>query len=399
MSLLAASRTKFKKCSRKIFSTSSRKTSNICRNTKQSVERREYVLDDIEQVANRLLAEAVQRRASDLHLVPRRHDAIIRLRLDGMLIDVGTISKETAERVIVHFKFLAGMDIGERRRPQSGAMEVNESGETVYLRLSTLPTLYDESLVIRLLPQRFSLPLRELSLFSHSTARLFSFMQQPQGLVLLTGPTGSGKTTTLYTLLDVCQAERQRNIITLEDPIEKRNDRFLQVQINEKAGITYAASLKAALRHDPDVLMVGEIRDHDTAAIAVRSALTGHLVVSTMHAADAVGAVYRLHEFGVSPGDLAETLLAVSAQRLVELRCPLCDDNCHPACRRLQRRRRAAVHELLYGSALLDVIRSLSGEGEQRLRPHLTLARLIRKGIALGYLPTRALELVGGGER
>ncbi|AGT32775.1 competence protein ComG [Geobacillus genomosp. 3] len=363
------------------------------------MEGREYALDDIEQVANRLLAEAVQRRASDLHLIPRRHDAAIRLRVDGMLIDVGTLPKEIAERVIVHFKFLADMDIGERRRPQSGAMEVNESGETVYLRLSTLPTLYDESLVIRLLPQRFSLPLRELSLFSHSTARLFSFMQQPQGLILLTGPTGSGKTTTLYTLLDVCQAERQRNIITLEDPVEKRNDRFLQVQINEKAGITYAASLKAALRHDPDVLMVGEIRDHDTAAIAVRSSLSGHLVVSTMHAADAVGAVYRLHEFGVPPGDLAETLLAVSAQRLVELCCPLCGDDCHPACRRLQRRRRAAVHELLYGPELMNVIRSLSDSDGRRPRRHMTLGRLIRKGIALGYLPTRALELAEGGER
>ncbi len=237
------------------------------------------MLNEIEQTANRLLAEAVQRRASDLHLVPRRRDAAVRLRLDGMLVDVGVLSKETAERLIAHFKFLAGMDIGERRRPQSGAMEVAEFGETVYLRLSTLPTLYDESLVIRLLPQRFSLPLRELSLFFRSTARLFSFMQHPQGLVLLTGPTGSGKTTTLYTLLDLCQAERQRNIITLEDPIEKQNERLLQVQINEKAGITYAAGLKAALRHDPDVLMVGEIRDHDTAAIAIRSALSGHLVI------------------------------------------------------------------------------------------------------------------------
>ncbi|MES0855513.1 competence type IV pilus ATPase ComGA [Geobacillus sp. G4] len=357
------------------------------------------MLNEIEQTANRLLAEAVQRRASDLHLVPRRHDAAVRLRLDGMLVDVGVLPKETAERLIVHFKFLAGMDIGERRRPQSGAMEVTEFGETVYLRLSTLPTLYDESLVIRLLPQRLSLPLRELSLFSRSTARLFSFMQHPQGLVLLTGPTGSGKTTTLYTLLDLCQAERQRNIITLEDPIEKQNERLLQVQINEKAGITYAAGLKAALRHDPDVLMVGEIRDHDTAAIAIRSALSGHLVVSTMHAADAVGAVYRLHEFGIPIADLAETLLAVSAQRLVELCCPLCGDDCHPSCGRLGRRRRTAVYELLYGSALEDVIRSLTdGRGKPK-RPYMTLVRLIRKGIALGYLPVRMLELVGGGER
>lgn len=394
MSLLAAAEGKFKKCSRNIFFDSSRKTLHTCRNKKQLVERRECALNGIEQVADRLLAEAVQRRASDLHLIPRRHDAVVRLRLDGMLVDAGTLPKETAERVIVHFKFLAGMDIGERRRPQSGAMEVNESGETVHLRLSTLPTLYDESLVIRLLPQSFSLPLRKLSLFSRSTALLFSFMQQPQGLVLLTGPTGSGKTTTLYTLLDVCQAERQRNIITLEDPVEKRNDRFLQVQINEKAGVTYAASLKAALRHDPDVLMVGEIRDHDTAAIAVQSSLTGHLVVSTMHAADAVGAVHRLREFGIPPGDLAETLLAVSAQRLVELCCPLCGDDCHPSCRRLGRSRRAAVHELLYGPALLDTIHSPAGGQRRR---HVTLARLIRKGIALGYLPARALELAGGG--
>ncbi|BBW95608.1 competence protein ComG [Geobacillus subterraneus] len=363
------------------------------------IERRNGALEPIEQIASRLLAEAVRRRASDLHLVPRRYDVVVRLRLDGRLTEIGTLTKETAERIIVHFKFLAGMDIGERRRPQSGAMEVNEQGETVYLRLSTLPTLYDESLVIRLLPQRFSLPLRELSLFSHSTARLISLMQQPQGLVLLTGPTGSGKTTTLYTLLDWCQANRQRNVITLEDPVEKRNDRFLQVQINEKAGMTYASGLKAALRHDPDVLMVGEIRDQDTAVIAVRSALSGHFVVSTMHAADAVGAVYRLREFGVSPRDLAETLLAVSAQRLVELRCPLCGDACHLSCRRLGRRRRTAIHELLYGAALGEVIDSLTSESRKRRPAYLTLARLVRKGMALGYLPSRTLELVGGDER
>ncbi|KYD12398.1 hypothetical protein B4119_2904 [Parageobacillus caldoxylosilyticus] len=213
-------------------------------------------MNEIEYLADRLLMEAGLLRVSDIHIVPRKNDAVVRFRLDGLLMEKATLTKETCERLITHFKFLAGMDIGERRRPQSGAMETNQQGEIISLRLSTLPTFYDESLVIRLLPQSFFLPQSQISLFAHSTNILLSLFQQPQGLIICTGPTGSGKTTTLYALLRICQEKWHRNVITLEDPVEKRIDNLLQVQINEKAGITYAVGLKAALRHDPDVIML-----------------------------------------------------------------------------------------------------------------------------------------------
>jgi competence protein ComGA len=354
-------------------------------------------MNEIEYLADRLLKEAGLLRVSDIHIVPRKNDAVVRFRLDGLLMEKGTLTKETCERLITHFKFLAGMDIGERRRPQSGAMETNQQGEIIYLRLSTLPTLYDESLVIRLLPQSFFLPQSQLSLFSRSTNTLLFLFQQPQGLVIFTGPTGSGKTTTLYTLLRICQEKRHRNVITLEDPVEKRIDNLLQVQINEKAGITYAAGLKAALRHDPDVIMVGEIRDAETAKIAVRSAMTGHLIVSTMHTNNAVGAIYRLREFGIPLEDIEQTLLAVTAQRLVDLLCPFCGEQCLPVCRQYRKMRRVAVHELLYGNALSDAIQSV--QTGSKLCRYYTLENIIRKGVALGFLPAHALAVVKGGEK
>jgi competence protein ComGA len=352
-------------------------------------------MNKIEYLADRLLTEAGLLRVSDIHIVPRKNDAVVRFRLDGLLMEKATLTKETCERLITHFKFLAGMDIGERRRPQSGAMETNQQGEILYLRLSTLPTSYDESLVIRLLPQNFFLPQSQLSLFTHSTNILLSLFQQPQGLILFTGPTGSGKTTTLYTLLRVCQEEWNRNVITLEDPVEKRIDNLLQVQINEKAGITYAAGLKAALRHDPDVIMVGEIRDVETAKIAVRSAMTGHLIVSTMHTKNAVGAIYRLREFGIPLEDIEQTLLAVTAQRLVDLFCPFCGEHCSLFCRQYRKVRRVAVHELLYGNALSDAIQSV--QTKNKLCRYYSLENMIRKGVALGFLPAHTLAVVKGG--
>lgn len=196
--------------------------------------------------------------------------------------------------------------------------------------------------------------------------------------------TGSGKTTTLYSLLNETAHLFQRNVITLEDPIEKNYDSVLQVQVNEKAGVTYAAGLKAILRHDPDIIMVGEIRDAETAKIAVRAALTGHLVLSTMHTRDAKGAVYRLHEFGVNWLEVEQTLIAISAQRLVELTCPFCKGDCSPYCYSYGRWKRASVFELLSGRNLSTVLREAKGE---KVETHYkTLKEVIKKGIALGYI-------------
>jgi competence protein ComGA len=347
-------------------------------------------MNTIEQFTDRLLKEACSLRVSDIHIVPRKRDAIVQYRIDGVLSVKEVMTKEMCERLISHFKFLADMDIGERRRPQSGAMEMEIGGVTLSLRLSTLPTVYDESLVIRLLPQDSLLPLSNLSLFPNTTKKLLSFLNHSHGLIIFTGPTGSGKTTTLYTLLNVCKNKFNRNIITLEDPIEKRTENVLQVQVNEKAGITYATGLKAILRHDPDVIMVGEIRDSETARIAVRAALTGHLVLTTMHTKNAVGAIYRLLEFDVSLQEIEQTLLAVTAQRLVDLKCPFCEGECSPFCREQRNVRRVGVYEVLYGEALVKAIQE--ARGEKVIYRYETLRDVIKKGIALGYLPLRTIE-------
>ncbi|MDE8562576.1 competence type IV pilus ATPase ComGA [Anoxybacillus rupiensis] len=341
-------------------------------------------MNEIEQLADRLVKEASEIGASDIHIVPRRDDALIQFRMDGSLVVKGMLEKGLYERLLVYFKFLADMDIGERRRPQSGAMEITQNGVHVSLRLSTLPTLYDESLVIRLLPHNSLLPLSHLALFPSTTRILLSLLHHSHGLLIFTGPTGSGKTTTLYTLLAACQKKWPRNVITLEDPVEKRIENMLQVQVNEKAGITYATGLKAILRHDPDVVIVGEIRDEETAKIAVRAALTGHLILSTMHTKNAIGAIYRLLEFGVSWREIEQTMLAVTAQRLVELMCPFCKEACSAFCRRQRKIRRAAVYECLHGEALARAIQAARGEEvEYRYR---TLQHMMKKGVALGFL-------------
>lgn len=350
-------------------------------------------MNEIEQLADRLIKEASVLKASDIHVVPRREDAVIQFRVDGVLSRKEILTKEKCERLVAHFKFLAGMDIGERRRPQSGAMEIKQNDMIVSLRLSTLPTVYDESLVIRLLPHDSFLPLSQLSLFPNTTKKLLSLLHHSHGLMIFTGPTGSGKTTTLYTLLRVCQDKWNRNVITLEDPIEKKTDHVLQVQVNEKAGITYATGLKAILRHDPDVIMVGEIRDAETARITVRAALTGHLVLSTLHTNNALGAIYRLREFGIPWQDIEQTLLAVAAQRLVDIRCPLCQENCSPFCRNKRKVRRAAIYELLYGKALMKAIQA--ARGEKVTYRYETLDDVIKKGIALGFLSPHLLMREG----
>jgi competence protein ComGA len=208
--------------------------------------------------------------------------------------------------------------------------------------------------------------------------------------IYITLPTGSGKTTTLYSLLNETAHLFHRNVITLEDPIEKNYDSVLQVQVNEKAGVTYATGLKAILRHDPDIIMVGEIRDAETAKIAVRAALTGHLVLSTMHTRDAKGAVYRLHEFGVNWLEVEQTLIAVTAQRLVELSCPFCEEDCSPFCYSSGRWKRASVFELLSGKNLNSAMRAAKGEmAETHYR---TIKEVIKKGIALGYIKDSEYE-------
>ncbi|WP_251551367.1 competence type IV pilus ATPase ComGA [Neobacillus muris] len=342
------------------------------------------IVSDIEILADRIISDAARNQATDIHIIPRKNDTLIQFRLTNRLIPRLTLPKDECDRLISHFKFKANMDIGERRRPQSGAIFCEVNGELMGLRLSTLPSNNRESLVLRLLPQQNQIPFHQLSLFPSMTRKLLALLKHAHGLIIFTGPTGSGKTTTLYSLINETAHLFQRNVITLEDPIEKNYDSVLQVQVNEKAGVTYAAGLKAILRHDPDIIMVGEIRDAETARIAVRAALTGHLVLSTMHTRDAKGAVFRLHEFGVNWLEVEQTLIAVTAQRLVELTCPFCEGECSPYCYSYGRWKRASVFELLSGRNLSAVMKSAKGEKtETRYR---TLKDMVKKGIVLGYI-------------
>ncbi|MDA7026956.1 competence type IV pilus ATPase ComGA [Bacillus sp. CLL-7-23] len=344
----------------------------------------------IEALGGKLIEEACRMKASDIHIVPGEKEAVIRFRIDDELFNIERMTRKECSRLISHFKFLSSMDIGERRQPQSGALSFVVKSKPVHLRMSTLPTIHEESLVIRILPKEKTPSLRRLSLFPNAAITLLSFLKHAHGLMILSGPTGSGKTTTLYSLIDHAKQHFNRNIITLEDPIESRSSGVLQVQVNEKAGMTYSVGLKAVLRHDPDMIIVGEIRDAETAKLAVRAALTGHLVLSSMHAKNAKGTIYRLLELGVNITELEQTLIAVSAQRLVNLVCPFCGDNCSLYCKLSRRVRRASIFELLYGKNLNFCIREAKGEYLNNCSEKLT--SLIRKGIALGYLPAETYD-------
>lgn len=338
----------------------------------------------VEKTAEKILTYAVKFSASDVHIFPRKDDPMIQFRVENRLIPLEFLKISHLDKLISHFKFLASMDIGEKRRPQTGSFTHYYNGQAIGLRLSTLPALNSESLVIRLIPQQNILPLTQLSLFPRTAKKLMALMQHSHGLIIFTGPTGSGKTTTLYSLLHYAKEHIQRNIITLEDPIENQTEDAVQVQINEKAGITYSVGLKAALRHDPDIIMIGEIRDAETAKIAVRAALTGHLILTTMHTRDAEGAIYRLLEFGVSKLEIEQTLIAVTAQRLVELYCPLCGEHCSHYCSFNNRGKRAGIYELLHGKSLAKLLTRSEVERPvnwKRLKDEMN------KAVALGFVP------------
>ncbi|RYM06094.1 type II/IV secretion system protein [Sporolactobacillus sp. THM7-7] len=342
------------------------------------------VTNDVEERSRALLEDAHSVGASDIHFIPREDDTLIELRVHGYLYQLAILSRDLAQRIINHFKFLSGMDIGEKRLPQSGAMLALMNQDSVSLRMSTLPTPNRESLVIRLLPQRHDFSIADLSVFDEATERLSALLNYDNGLILISGPTGSGKTTTLYTLLSALQRRYNARIITLEDPIEKKNDAFVQMEVKEKANFTYAEGFKAILRHDPDIIMIGEIRDAETAKVAIRASLTGHLVLSTVHASSAAGTIQRLMELGISRFDLKETLASVIAERLVSIQCPTCGSVCRPDCENRHHPKRTAVFEILAGMPLHNILSSrIPG-----VRPdYKTIEDYLREGIAKGWIP------------
>ena len=279
---------------------------------------------DAVKAADGLIAKAAASGASDIHIEPGENNACVRMRIDGVLYKEAEMNKTLMQAVVSRIKVLAGMDIAEKRLPQDGSIKLELDGRNIDLRISSLPTILGEKIVIRILDrEKFALNLDELNFTPENLMLYRRLYNYGSGIVLLTGPTGSGKTTTLYaTLAELNSSER--NIVTIEDPVEYRINGISQVAVNEKAGLTFASGLRSILRQDPDIIMLGEIRSLDTAATAIRAALTGHLVFSTLHTNNAAGAAVRLVDMGIEPFLVASALRGVVAQRLVRRICPHC---------------------------------------------------------------------------
>jgi len=279
---------------------------------------------------NQTLIKAVNLSASDIHIEPYENTSIVRLRLDGILHEYTRIPLSLHEQVVSRIKVLANLNVAERRVPQDGKIAVRVGKRHLDIRVSVVPTVFGERVVLRLLEKGGKLlRLEDLGLWEEDLIKLRRLAQKPYGIVLATGPTGAGKSTTLYAMILEIKSPR-RNIITIEDPPEYQIEGVSQIQVNPKVGLTFAVGLRAILRQDPDVIMVGEIRDSETAEIAVQSALTGHLVLSTLHTNDAPSAITRLFDLGIEPFLIASALEGVIAQRLVRRICPNCKEPYKP---------------------------------------------------------------------
>ncbi len=276
------------------------------------------------RLVNLMLVQAIRQGASDIHIEPQESNVRIRYRIDGTLYSVKMAPKHVQAATVSRVKIMANMNIAERRAPQDGRIELRVDGREIDLRCSSIPTTFGEKVVMRILDKRTALVgIEKLGLLSYDFPRFESLVTKPYGIILITGPTGSGKTTSLYAILNRLN-KTEVNIITIEDPVEYQLQGIAQVQINPKAGLTFATGLRSFLRQDPDIIMVGEIRDEETARIAIHAALTGHLVLSTLHTNDAPGAVVRLVDMGIEPFLVSSSVIGVVAQRLVRILCQRC---------------------------------------------------------------------------
>ena len=299
------------------------------------------------RLVDQLIAEAIRGGASDLHLEPEEQGIAVRHRVDGVIRHVRTLPRYVAPSLVSRVKILSGLDIADRMRPQDGRARVAVFGSVVDLRVSTLPVSHGEKIVIRVLDGTAGLrTLESIGFDDADLARIRGLLECREGLVLVTGPTGSGKTTTLYAALREIQA-RGVNVVTVEDPIEYRLPGVVQVQVHEKAGLTFGAALRSIVRQDPDVILVGEIRDKETAEIAIQASLTGHLVLSTLHTNDAASAITRLIDIGVASYQIATAVKGVVAQRLVRRICPECAAAGCASCDGAGYRGRRAIAEIL----------------------------------------------------
>jgi general secretion pathway protein E len=284
----------------------------------------------IVKLVNMLITRAVESRTSDIHIEPFENSMKVRYRIDGALTDIESLPKRIQPAVISRIKIMSRMNIAERRLPQDGRIKLRVSGRDIDLRVSTIPTIYGESIVMRILDRGSALIVLDHLGFPETVQQEYEkLITTPYGMILVTGPTGSGKTTTLYASLNKINSV-DKKIITVEDPIEYQIDGINQIQVKPKIGLSFANGLRHIVRQDPDVIMVGEIRDIETAEISIHSALTGHLVFSTLHTNDAPGAVTRLLDMGIEGFLVSSSLIGVLAQRLVRMICPVCKEPFKP---------------------------------------------------------------------
>lgn len=299
------------------------------------------------RMVDKILDEAVDQRASDVHLAPQEDRFVIRFRIDGFLHEKDTLAMKFHPAVISRVKILANLDISERRRPQDGRFQIKVHDKPVDVRVSCVPTIYGEKIVLRLLDLGTALlPLTQIGLPDDVMPGYRSLLGQPNGILLVAGPTGSGKTTTLYSSLNEINSS-DKNVITLEDPVEYRLKGITQIQVNPSVDLTFANGLRSILRQDPDIILVGEIRDLDTAEMAVQASLTGHLVLSTLHTNDAPSAVTRLTDMGIEPYLIASALIGVLAQRLVRLKCRPCNGRGCQRCLQSGYSGRTGIYEMM----------------------------------------------------
>jgi len=278
------------------------------------------------KLINLLISGAVKERASDIHIEPFEHDVKVRYRVDGVLYDKHQVPKSQQAAVTSRIKIMAKLNIAEHRLPQDGRIKIRLSGKEIDIRVSVIPVAYGERVVMRILEKgTFLFGLEELGMGKADYRLVDKLITSSHGIILVTGPTGSGKSTTLYAVLQRVNS-RDKNIITIEDPIEYQMEGIGQIQVHEKIGLTFASGLRSILRQDPDVILVGEIRDHDTAEMAVQASLTGHLVFATLHTNDSAGAITRLVNMGIEPFLVSSSTIAIMAQRLVRRICPHCKE-------------------------------------------------------------------------
>lgn len=290
----------------------------------------------IVRFVNLLISQAITDHASDIHIEPAEHDMHVRYRIDGVLHEMQRAPKSIQNGVISRLKIMSDIDIAERRKPQDGRLSVMHGGRKIDLRVATLPTVYGEKVVMRILDNSSTtLGIQQMAMLDNNLDRFKKSYSKPYGMILVTGPTGSGKSTTLYTTLNEV-SKPEINVITVEDPVEYRLAGINQVQVNVKAGLTFASALRSILRSDPDVVLIGEIRDQETAQIAIEASLTGHLVLSTLHTNDAPSAVTRLIEMDIEPFLVGSALDCVVAQRLARRLCDKCKQPYHHPAEELQ---------------------------------------------------------------